>query len=87
METTGNDRDAHVDVDDEAADRRQRGNGVHQHREVADAWSSRGIDAANHSTMPEISSAAPETTISQNNCFCPKLNRPAGGTSASSLRM
>ena len=36
METTGNDRDAHVDVDDDAADRRQRGNGVHQHREVAD---------------------------------------------------
>src|SRR5215510_8679060 len=36
METVRHDRDTHIDVNDDAADRRQRGDGMDQHREIAD---------------------------------------------------
>ena len=87
VETTRHDREPHVEVDDEAADRHERGDRVDQHRDEAQDAELRGNRGDNHSTMPDTSSATPPTTISQKSCFCPKLKRPAGGTCASSLRM
>ena len=71
VQTSGHDRDAHVDVDDEAADRHERRDRVDERRHERSSWSSHGTDATNHITSPETSSARPPQTISQNSIFCP----------------
>ena len=64
---------AHVDVDHEQTDGKQRSRGVNQHGRVARVRAFQGKYSGSQSTRPESNSRTPQKTNPQNNNFWPML--------------